>query len=72
MANIILDNEKAQIVNLDNRTWATEPFQHYFGGSDMWPDFAVDTDGDTGIYGAINVAFRGMQFHPKNRLAKQN
>ena len=59
MASIVLDDPAARITT-GGGTWSVVFMERWFGGSAMWPAFAIDNNGDTGTYGSLSMQFRGV------------
>lgn len=63
MANILIDDEKANITILDGHTWTRLYHRAFIGGSEIWPEFSTtDKNFDDSVYGAVNIAFNGSLY----------
>ena len=57
MADIVIDGPTSEL-NLGRGTWKVST-TGWFGGSAVYPAFAVGTSGDTGQYGTLSMPLQG-------------
>jgi len=58
MASIVLDNTSSRF-KYGGGVWPVGLADRYYGGSTVWPEFAGNGSGNTGVYGTLSLDFQG-------------
>ena len=58
MASTILDDTSSRF-KYGGGVWNVGLADRYFGGSTIYPGFAGNGSGDTGVYGTLSLDFQG-------------
>ncbi|KAF8878210.1 hypothetical protein BD779DRAFT_1474887 [Infundibulicybe gibba] len=56
---LLIVDDASSVLNLGGGQWSNSTETRWYGGSSVWPKFAVGNNGDTGAYGSLNYTFHG-------------